>query len=237
MYAVSEIFLPRERFESISRMDSHDTELEYLTTGGGRVNGGSGNGETLLLERISLHPPLLSISLIVSNLSRNGGDTYGWRKKRAKRISCAHFLHHFSNASCFFRQAVSSIHSLLNRLSTRFSRSVAGPKRHSVIYFRYSNLKTCWFFVIPPRIYEDDHFSFRKNVLDINLGSGAINFQYSPFSNRFPMRLIRLFMMKIIRNNDPLEQQSSWISSDRFVICELLKRKKLDETLIEYPYC
>lgn len=107
---------------------------------------------------------LLSISLIVSNLSRNGGDTYGWRKKRAKRISCAHFLHHFSNASCFFRQAVSSIHSLLNRLSTRFSRSVAGPKRHSVIYFRYSNLKTCWFFVIPPRIYEDDHFSFRKNV-------------------------------------------------------------------------
>lgn len=148
MYAVSEIFLPRERFESISRMDSHDTELEYLTTGGGRVNGGSGNGETLLLERISLHPPLLSISLIVSNLSRNGGDTYGWRKKRAKRISCAHFLHHFSNASCFFRQAVSSIHSLLNRLSTRFSRSVAGPKRHSVIYFRYSNLKTCWFFVL-----------------------------------------------------------------------------------------
>lgn len=148
MYAVSEIFLPRERFESISRMDSHDTELEYLTTGGGRVNGGSGNGETLLLERISLRPPLLSISLIVSNLSRNGGDTYGWRKKRAKRISCAHFLHHFSNASCFFRQAVSSIHSLLNRLSTRFSRSVAGPKRHSVIYFRYSNLKTCWFFVL-----------------------------------------------------------------------------------------
>lgn len=145
MYAVSEIFLPRERFESISRMDSHDTELEYLTTGGGRVNGGSGNGETLLLERISLHPPLLSISLIVSNLSRNGGDTYGWRKKRAKRISCAHFLHHFSNASCFFRQAVSSIHSLLNRLSTRFSRSVAGPKRHSVIYFRYSNLKTAGF--------------------------------------------------------------------------------------------
>lgn len=51
------------------------------------------------------------------------------------------------------------------------------------------------------------------------------------------MRLIRLFMMKIIKNNDPLEQQSSWISSDRFVICELLKRKKLDETLIEYPYC
>lgn len=148
MYAVSEIFLPRERFESISRMDSHDTELEYLTTGGGRVNGGSGNGETLLLERISLHPSLLSISLIVSNLSRNGGDTYGWRKKRAKRISCAHFLHHFSNASCFFRQAVSSIQSLLNRLSTRFSRSVAGPKRHSVIYFRYSNLKTCWFFVL-----------------------------------------------------------------------------------------
>lgn len=64
---------------------------------------------------------------------------------------------------------------------------------------------------------------FSKERLDINLGSGAINFQYSPFSNRFPMRLIRFFMMKIIRNNDPLEQQSSWISSDRFVICELLK--------------
>lgn len=234
MYAVSEIFLPRERFESISRMDSHDTELEYLTTGGGRVNGGSGNGETLLLERISLHPPLLSISLIVSNLSRNGGNTYGWRKKRAKRISCAHFLHHFSNASCFFRQAVSSIHSLLNRLSTRFSRSVAGPKRRDILQiFESEDLLV----FRSPRIYEDDHFSFRKNVLDINLGSGAINFQYSPFSNRFPMRLIRLFMMKIIKNNDPLEQQSSWISSDRFVICELLKRKKLDETLIEYPYC
>lgn len=63
MYAVSEISLPRERFESISRMDSHDAELEYSTTRGregGRVNGGSENGETLLLERISLHssPPL-----------------------------------------------------------------------------------------------------------------------------------------------------------------------------------
>lgn len=58
MYAVSEIFLPRERFESVSRMDSHDAELEYLTTGGEGGSRGSGNGETLLRERISPPSPL-----------------------------------------------------------------------------------------------------------------------------------------------------------------------------------
>lgn len=180
MYAVSEIFLPRERFESVSRMDSHDAELEYLTTGGGGGSRGSGNGETLLRERIS-PPPLPSISLIVSNLPRNGGDTYGWRKKRAKRISCAHFLHHFSNASCFFRHAVSSIHSLLNRLSTRFSHSKAAS-RDILQIFESEDL------LVFRRIYEDDRFSFRKNVLNINPGSGTINFQSSPFSNSSQMR-------------------------------------------------
>lgn len=103
MYAVSEISLPRERFESISRMDSHDAELEYSTTRGRegqRWIWKRGNAFT----RANFSPFLpSSVSLIVSNLSRNGGDTYGRRKERGvKRISCAHSLHHFSNASCFF---------------------------------------------------------------------------------------------------------------------------------------
>lgn len=113
MYAVSEIFVARyERFESVSRMDSHDTELEYLTTG----EGGGGHVDLEgTLSRTSEFLSASTISLIVSNLSQNGGDTYGWRKKRAKRISCLRIF-----SIIFPTLPRTPFHSLLNCLSTRF---------------------------------------------------------------------------------------------------------------------
>lgn len=111
MYAVSEIFVARyERFESVSRMDSHDTELEYLTTG--EEGGSRGFGRNAFTNEFL---SASTISLIVSNLSQNGGDTYGWRKKRAKRISCLRIF-----SIIFPTLPRTPFHSLLNCLSTRF---------------------------------------------------------------------------------------------------------------------
>ena len=124
---------------------------------------------------------------------------------------------------------VSSIRSLLNRLSTRFSRSAARRKRHSVIFFQIFESEDSLVFRPPPQIYENDQFSFRKNVLNINPGSGAINFQSSPFLNSSPMRLIRLFM-KIIKNNNRLEEEeSSWIDS---LFVNFLKGKRRNSNRI-----
>lgn len=81
-----------------------------------RGRGGGGHVDLEgTLSRTSEFLSASTISLIVSNLSQNGGDTYGWRKKRAKRISCLRIF-----SIIFPTLPRTPFHSLLNCLSTRF---------------------------------------------------------------------------------------------------------------------
>lgn len=134
MYAVSEISLPRERFESISRMDSHDAELEYSTTG--EREGGSTvdlkTGKRFYSSEFLSIPPLLCIFNSIEFIAK-----YVWtviRMDGGRNEELSEFLARILSI-IFPTLPVSSIRSLLNRLSTRFSRSAARRKRHSVIFF------------------------------------------------------------------------------------------------------